>query len=59
VYLTKGTKGAPALRTGDGGLNIVLPPVNSPHTPSPPHGHTAQQEDYNNVSSNTKTLYMW
>ena len=64
--MRKGTKGAPALRTGDGGLKILLPPVNSPHTPSPPHGHTAQQQHYNNTSNTTITpkhqqqpLHMW
>ena len=55
VHPRKGTKGALALRTGDGGLKILLPPVNSPHTPSPPHGHTAQQQHYNNLSNTTIT----
>jgi len=56
VYLRKGTKGAPALRTGDGGFKILLPPMNSPHTPSPPHGHTVQQQHYNNPSNITNNI---
>jgi len=56
VYLRKGTKGAPALRTGDGEIKILLPPVNSPHTPSSPHGHTAQQQHYNNPSNITNNI---
>jgi len=43
-----------SLRTWDDGLKIFLPPVNTPHTSSPSHGHTAQQH-YNNISNTTIT----
>ena len=54
VYLKKGTKGAPALRTRDGGLKILLPLVNSPHTPSPPHGHMCKWEFWGEESHGAK-----